>query len=910
MGPASGSGTNRGPRAYKSNAASRPARQTPGRDGWRGVEVPGEGPGIASETGGLDPGDGRGRVSSEKGRYRLVVVESPAKARTLGRYLGDEYRVEASVGHVRDLPKSGLGVDVENGFEPKYVTIQGKGPVLKKLRQAARDASHVLLATDPDREGEAIAYHIAEQLGYPKEDGGRFGRITFNEITRDAVLEALERPGEIDMRRVEAQQARRILDRLVGYGLSPLLWKKITRGLSAGRVQSVAVRLLVERERERRAFRAASFWDLRAHLSAGGRSFTADLVSLDGVPLVVGRDFDPATGELQEGREVVVLDEAGAESLRRRLADLPFAVTSVEEKRSTRKPYPPFTTASLQQEANRKLNLSARRTMRAAQTLYEAGLITYMRTDSVHLSSQAIEAARRTVRERYGERFLSPEPRRYQTRAKLAQEAHEAIRPAGTRMRSAEELKLRGEQRALYELIWKRTLATQMPDARQKHLTVLLQADDALFRATGKILEFEGFFRVYVEGSDDPEGALEDREILLPDIGEGDEPELDELEVVAHETKPPARFTEATLVKELESDGIGRPSTYATIIATILERGYVERSGKQLVPTFIAFAVTALLESHFPDLVDTGFTANMETTLDRIAAGEVDWRSYLESFYRGEEGLEARVASHEGAIDPREASTVVLCDLRPRVRIGRYGPFLEMERDGERLTAPLPEGVAPADLTDAEAVELLERRAEGPEEIGTDPATGKPVYLLTGRYGPYVQLGETGEGGAKPRRASLPNGISLEEVTLEIALKLLALPLALGSHPETGKPVKVGVGRYGPYVVHDGDYRSLAAGEDPLSVSLARALELLAEPKKGRGGQGTKPVRELGPHPSDEGVVALYKGRYGPYVKHGRTNASLPRGMSPEEVTLEEAVELLARKRARARKRKKGGSGG
>jgi len=828
----------------------------------------------------------------------LVVVESPAKASTLEKYLGGGYRVEASVGHVRDLPKSGLGVDTEAGFEPEYVTIEGKGDVLKKLRELAGSSDHVYLATDPDREGEAIAYHVATELGYPREDGGRFRRVVFHEITKDAVVDAFREPGDINMDLVEAQQARRILDRLVGYKLSPLLWKKISRGLSAGRVQSVAVRVLVQRERARRAFRRAEYWDLKAHLSKSGQGFEADLVRLGGDRLAEGRDFDDDTGELIEGRDVIVLEEERADELRDGLAEKPFTVSSIDERTSTRSPYAPFTTSSLQQEANRKLNMTASQTMSVAQRLYEAGHITYMRTDSVNLSEQAIRGVRSRVKGRYGDEYLRSKPRRYQTDSQTAQEAHEAIRPAGAEMKTAKELGLRGRQKALYSLIWKRTMATQMTDARQRHLTVVLEADGAEFRATGKILDFPGFFRAYVEGSDDPQEALADREILLPELEEGETVECRELETVSHETRPPSRFTEASLVKELESAGVGRPSTYAAIISTIQERGYVEKSGKQLVPTWTAFAVTKLLEDHFPDLVDTGFTAKMEDTLDRIASGKADWREYLEHFYAGDEGFEARLAEQEESIDPREASTIHLQDLEPAVRIGRYGPYLEMEEDGDRVTASVPEGVAPADLSNEEAVELLRRKAEGPVELGEHPEKGEPVYLKTGPYGPYVQLGDEGEDGGKPERASLPDEVDFEEVTLEIAVKLLAMPYPLGEHPDDGKPVKVGIGRYGPYVVHEGDFRSLKSGDSVLDVTLERALELLSEPKKGR--RSSRKSRELGEHPDDGKPVKALEGRYGPYVKHGDTNASLPDGTGVEDVSLEEAVELIEEKRAKA----------
>jgi DNA topoisomerase-1 len=811
-------------------------------------------------------------------------------------------------------------VDVEAGFEPEYVTIDGKGPVLKKLRAVAKESADVLLATDPDREGEAIAYHIAEQLGYEK-NGERFRRVRFNEITRRAVLEAVEHAGTLDMGLVEAQQARRILDRLVGFKLSPLLWKKISRGLSAGRVQSVAVRLLVERERERRAFRSAEYWDLMARLASDGHEFKAILISIGEDRIASGRDFDETTGKLKAGREVRLLGSEEAGTLRDRLATVPFQVRSVEQKTSKRSPYPPFTTSTLQQEANRKLNLGARQTMRAAQTLYEAGHITYMRTDSVQISSEAVDAIRRTVKERYGDQFLSDKPRRFQTKSKTAQEAHEAIRPAGTSMRTGKELGLHGREKQLYELIWKRSLACQMAEARQRHLTVLIDADGAVFRATGKVLEFAGFFRAYVEGSDDPRAALEDQEVLLPSLDEGDELDLRELEALSHQTRPPARYTEAALVKALEAEGIGRPSTYAAIISTIQDRGYARREAKQLVPTFTAFAVTQLLEEHFPDLVDLGFTAGMEDSLDEIAEGEIEWRSYLESFYSGEEGFEARVQEHESQIDPRQASTLELADLGAKVRIGRYGPFLELQREGDRLTASIPDEIAPADLSNEEAVALLEKSAQGPQELGTDPGTGKPVYLRTGRFGPYVQLGDEeeapgkgkgkkGKKKAKPPRTSLPKDMEPEDVTLEVALKLLSMPYEVGKHPETGEPVRVGIGRYGPYVVHDGDYRSLKKDDDVLDVSLDRSLELLAEPKRGRRqSAASKPLRELGPHPEDGKPVNVYDGRYGPYVKHDKTNASVPKGEEIDSLSLEAALDLIAKKKARPKRARKKRSG-
>jgi DNA topoisomerase-1 len=503
------------------------------------------------------------------------------------------------------------------------------------------------------------------------------------------------------------------------------------------------------------------------------------------------------------------------------------------------------------------------------------------------------------VKDLYGQEYLSERPRRYRTKTKGAQEAHEAIRPAGTRMRTVDELGLSGLERKLYDLIWKRTVATQMAEARQRHLTIRIVADDAEFRASGKVLVFAGFFRAYVEGSDDPEAALEDQEILLPDVEEGDTLECRDLEAVSHETRPPSRYTEATLVKALESEGIGRPSTYAPIISKIQNRGYCEKSGKQLVPTWTAFAVTHLLEEHFPDLVDVGFTARMEEALDEIARGEIDWRTYLSDFYLGDEGLEARLQEREDAIDPREASTLELQNLRPRVRIGKYGPYLELEIEGERVTASVPEGVAPADLADDAAMKILERKAGGPLEVTQDPETGKPVYLMTGPYGPYVQVGESDQEGGKPKRTSLPEGLEFEDVTPEIARKLASMPYEVGRHPDDDQPVKVGIGRYGPYVVHEGEFRSLKKSDDVLDVSLDRALELLAEPKRGRRRQSKK-LEDLGAHPDDGKPVAVYDGRYGPYVKHDGTNASLPKETDPDDVTLEDALQLLEEKRARS----------
>jgi len=846
-------------------------------------------------------------MSSSKKAKHLVIVESPKKARLLGRYLGDEYDVEASVGHVVDLPKKGLAVDVDNGYEPEFVTVRGKAKLIDQLKKKTRAAEDILIATDPDREGEAIGYHIALKLGYEKDDGRRFRRVRFNEITPAAVREAVREPGELDINQVEAQQARRILDRLVGYGLSPLLWKKISpvdpisrTPLSAGRVQSVAVRLVVDRERERRRFRSGAWWDLAATFARDGQQFEAQLTRVDDVPVVKGSDFDPATGMPKKPDAVKVLGAREVELLKARLEGVQFRVESVESKPVTLRPYPPFTTSTLQQEANRKLNLSVRQTMQVAQRLYEAGHITYMRTDSVQLSGQALGAARRKVETLYGEDYLSAAPRTFKTKSKGAQEAHEAIRPAGTSMQRAAELRLRGVDASLYELIWKRTVATQMADARQLRVSASITGDGVEFRARGNTLEFAGFLRAYVEGSDDPEASLEDREVVLPPLESGDPLETVDVRPESHETRPPARYTDASLVKALEAEGIGRPSTYATIVETIRQRGYVDARDKQLVPTFIAFAVTALLENHFADLVDPGFTSEMEKGLDAIAEGDVDWRAFLEEFYRGAGGFEERLEERSSEIDPRTASTLAdFADLGAELRIGRFGPFLETTGPEEPLRVSIPEDLAPADLTAARAAELLADRERADSPIGKDPDTGLAVYVRTGRFGPFVQLGEQAGDGEKPKRASLPKGMGTEAVSLDVALRLLSLPRDLGAHPTDGEPVRAGIGRYGPYVVHDGDFRSLEKTDDVYSIALDRALELLAQPKGGRRRSQPKPLRSLGAHPSDGQPVQLMEGRYGPYVKHGKLNASLPKDMSPEEIQLEQALELLAARAAR-----------
>ena len=857
--------------------------------------------------------------------HTLVIVESPTKARTIRGFLPKQFRVEASMGHVRDLPNNAseipaahkgekwanLGVNTAKDFEPLYVVPKDKKKVVKELKDALKGADQLLLATDEDREGESISWHLAQLLD-PKVP---VKRMVFHEITKEAISQALENPRELDMELVHAQETRRILDRLVGYTLSPLLWKKVAWGLSAGRVQSVSVRLLVERERARRAFRSGTYWDLKASLAHEQIPFDAKLTHLGGERVANGSDFDESTGAIKVGSKVKLLAEAEARALQQAAMAGRWQVAAVEAKPTVRKPVAPFTTSTLQQEANRKLRLSARDTMRTAQALYERGFITYMRTDSVNLSEQAIKAARSCVTERYGQDYLSPAPRQFTTKSRNAQEAHEAIRPAGEAFRTPGETGLEGRDLALYELIWKRTVASQMADARLTMLSIDLEVADSTFRATGKRIDFPGFFRAYVEGSDDPDAALEGQEVLLPALKVGDAPDCRSVEALSHQTQPPARYSEAALVKMLEKEGIGRPSTYASIIGTIIDRGYATLQANALIPSFTAFAVTALLEEHFPDLVDTGFTARMENTLDEISTGKVRWLPYLEDFYKGEEGLEALVQRREGDIDPGHSRTVALEGLPCVVRIGRFGAYLESRRvgtDGEEelLKATLPQEITPADLDADKAELILRQKSEGPESIGEDPETGEQVYLLFGQYGPYLQLGQASEETPKPKRASLPKGVKPEEMKLEDALGLLRLPRHLGEHPDGGK-VQAGLGRFGPYVVHDKgkgekDYRSIKAEDDVLVIGLTRALELLAQPKRGRGGRTA--LKDLGTPEGANEAIQLFDGPYGLYVKQGKVNASLPEGTTADTLTLEQAVELLAAKAASSPSRSRSGT--
>jgi DNA topoisomerase I len=884
----------------------------------------------------------------------LVIVESPAKAKTLGRFLGTKYRVEASYGHIRDLPESAadvpkeikekdwgrLGVDVDQDFTPYYVVPGDKKKQVAHLKTAVKDASELLLATDPDREGESISWHLAQVLK-PKVP---VRRIVFHEITEEAVREALDHPGEVNENLVRAQESRRILDRLYGYTLSPVLWKKVQTGLSAGRVQSVAVRLIVEREEERRAFHTAEYWDLEAKLKGEGREFVATLAKLNDRRIASGKDFDAQTGELKN-QNVRLLDETATTALVEALrANVPWTVTSVEQKPGVERPAPPFTTSTLTQEASRKLGFATERTMQIAQRLFQGvdggdgmgGLITYHRTDSTTLSDKALQESARVIREMFGAEYYDA-PRRYQTRVKNAQEAHEAIRPTDFRLAPARlEGVLDSDELRIYELIWKRTMASQMVDARVLRTSMEISADApggevAVFAASGKAIEFAGFRRAYVEGSDDPAAELEEQEAILPQARVGDRIHTDNSTPITllntdpkrHETAPPARFTEASLIKELERLGIGRPSTYAPTIATIVRRGYVFRQGKALVPSFTAFAVTKLLRDHFGDFVESDFTAEMEEDLDEISRGEREWIEFLRQFYFGTKKHRGLLpAAEHGA----EKADYPLLDLGAepdtgetvRVRIGRFGPFVQVGEGGPGRTASLPEDIAPADLSVEKALDLVRAKAEGPRTLGLDSATGKNVYVMSGRYGAYVQLGETPEAPPKvrgkkaepvekPKRASLQAGMTESTVTLEEALKLLSLPRVLGLHPDDNEPIVTNFGRFGPYVKHGDEFRSLESEEQVFGISFDAALELLRAPKQSRrrGAAPKKTLREL----TKEGAttIKLLAGRFGPYVTDGNLNASIPKTMNPDAVTYEQAVELLEARRGAAPAPRRGG---
>lgn len=869
---------------------------------------------------------------------KLVIVESPAKARTIKGFLGSDYDVQASIGHVRDLaenkselPKEMQGkwwadysVDIDDNFDPKYVVPKEKQDQVKRLRAALQGADTLVLATDEDREGESISWHLLEVLK-PKK-GVPVKRIAFHEITKEAIQKALDNPRDVDQDLVRAQEARRILDRLYGYTLSPVLWRLGKgRGLSAGRVQSPAVKLIVEREMERRRFRSAAYWDLKAVLEADGSRFDATLQEVGGKRIASGKeDFDSATGELK-AKDRVLLDEARARNLAGVARESkPWTVQSIEEKPEQRRAYAPFMTSTLQQEANRKYGFAADRTMRIAQDLYEGidglgiegGLITYMRTDSVNLSEMAVRQSRDLIAQRYGAEYLPEKPNRYTSKVNNAQEAHEAVRPTdvtSTPEFVGQQLSKLGSRYTdhikLYELIWKRTVASQMKPAELLMTTAKIDvnagSDRLVFSANGKAIKFAGFLRAYVEGSDDPEAALEDQEKVLPRLKKDQQVEARQVEALGHETKPPARYTDATLIKALEDRGIGRPSTYAQIIKTIVDREYVRKGGKELVPTFMAFLVTEVLEKHFTEFADLNFTAEMDRELDAIANGNEDWKKYLREFFMGDgeqPGLKPAVDERktvirrpvfEVGIDPGTELPIV-------VQFGKNGFFLIRGDLETGATASVPEDLAPADLTVAKALELLDQKAAGPQSVGTDPVTGRRL-LLKNRGGYYLEAERTPEeieAKAKPRWVSLPPGIQPAEITQEILDQVCALPKTLGKGA-SGEDVVLKMGKYGAYVEEGVERRTVEDWRAALNLSLDSAKELLSQPKgAARARASAGPIKEFGALEGTAGPVKVMSGRYGPYVTDGTTNATLPKGMDPESVTPEKAVEMIQAKAA------------
>ena len=866
----------------------------------------------------------------------LVIVESPAKAKTIGRFLGKDYQVESSYGHVRDLPQNAkeipskhrsekwarLGVNVDGGFEPLYVVPADKKKHVKRLKDALKSADRLLLATDEDREGESISWHVL-QLLKPKKSVA-VERIVFHEVTPEAISIALTSPRPVNENLVRAQEARRVLDRLYGYSLSPLLWKRIRPGLSAGRVQSVAVRLLVAKERQRIAFVSAQYWNLTAEIETDGGSFKVKLSRVGGERIVDSKSFDPATGELVHKRHY--LEEKSARGLAEAAGKAqPWKIASLDRTPGQQRAAPPFITSTLQQEGNRKLRFTSRRTMSIAQQLYEGielggervGLITYMRTDSVTLASRAVDQARQVIQDAYGADYLPPKPLSYKTKAKRAEEAHEAIRPTDL-SRRPQDVKafLNDEQFRLYELIWKRTIACQMLPARFERTAVEVEVDAGevlTFVARGRRIVFPGFLRAYVEGSDDPKAQLGDQETLLPALEAGQEVESSKVEAEGHKTRPPYRFTEASLVKKLEEEGIGRPSTYASIIGTIQDRGYATKKGNELIPSFTAFCVTSLLEEQFADLVDTRFTALMEDELDEVAAGELAWVSLVSDFYHGADsdpGLSRRVEEGEVTypsiplgVDPETKEEVI-------VKVGRYGPYVRRGEGGRENIASIPDGVAPDELTLEVALELLRVKGSDQEPIATDPVTGRPVTLKSGRFGEYLELGQTEEEQEKkekPRRVSLPKGVSVADLTVEIAEKLIQLPRSLGDHPENGDAITTGLGRYGPFLKRGSEYRNLESWERACDLTREEALEILKQPKPARKRFGAKKtvLKELGEIDGAAGPVQVLDGRYGPYVTDGKTNATVPKGTDPLEVTSEQAKTMLDAKRNAPKKKRR-----
>ena len=830
----------------------------------------------------------------------ILIVESPSKAKTISKYLGGKYEVMACVGHIKDLPKTDLGVDVDNDFAITEEVLDDKKPFMKELRKLAKQTDQIVVATDPDREGEAIAAHIASEV-----DPEKISRVLFTEITKEGIEEGMNEIHAIDTDLVEARTARRIIDRLVGYKVSRVLWSTLKKNmkfvqvsLSAGRVQSAALKIIIERERLRQAFHSALYYDLKAELQAKDDAFDATLIRVDGKRIATGKDFDPNTGNLKNDK-VLLLSKAQADELVKELNKGDFTVSDIEEKIKNSHPKPPFTTSTLQQEAARKLRSSARKTMRTAQRLYERGFITYMRTDSTTLSEEGLNGARNEIMSRFGKEYLPDSPRSYATKVKNAQEAHEAIRPAGVTFSSVDTVRRTIDEDAakLYDLIRKRTLASQMTSAKVKQIAVTIENQKSEFRANGKVILFPGYMAAYVESTDKRSGVTEDQETILPDIEKGQTLVCNTLTAEEHATKSPARFTEASLVKELEARGIGRPSTFASIIDIIVKRTYVQRDRGKLTPTFLGLAVTQLLENHFTTLVDSEFTANMEDDLDAISRGEVDAVPFMKAFYFGSVDLKGLENMLEDKVDIGKACSVQLDhDGGPiEVRVGQYGPFVQQ---GE-VRKSIPADVFLGDLNVDKALEILNQEINEDRELGKDDESGEIVLLKNGPYGPYVQLGETS------KRKGIPKGTSPVEVDLEMALKLLSLPRILGKHPETGEDVKADYGRFGPYVTAGkGKNGTIPPTISPLTIELNEALELI----KNRNA-GPQALRTLGDHPTTGESLVIKSGRYGPYITDGKVNASLPRNTDHETMTLDDGVALIDKKRAappRKKKRKTG----
>ena len=828
-------------------------------------------------------------------KKKLVIVESPTKARTISRFLSGDYVVESCMGHIRDLPESAkyipqeykqkpwgtLGVNVDDNFQPIYCVPPSKTEVVKNLKTKLSQAQELILATDEDREGESISWHLIQILK-PKVP---VKRMVFHEITKDAIGKALKNFRKINSRLVQAQEARRVLDRLVGYTISPLLWKKILGGLSAGRVQSLAVKLISNREIERIEFQKAGYWSLEATLlshSKKKQTFTAQLKSIKSKQIVTGKDFDK-TGKIKN-KGLLHLKEKDTTNLVKSIKGQPFTVNTVKQTPRSRAPAPPFITSTLQQAANRQLNMSARQAMSTAQKLYENGLITYMRTDSLTLSNEALKSTRFAIKKLYGQKELPEKPRFYKTKSKSAQEAHEAIRPAGTPFKTPEQTHLKGAELQLYRLIWNRTLASQMKNCEQMSLSASLTCKDTLWTASGTVILSPGFYRIYQE-----EGGK--REPPLPPLSKGEKLKCEKLSPLSHETQPPPRYNEASLIQKLEKEGVGRPSTYAPIISTIQNRGYVQKANKTLAPTFTALVVTNFLSEHFPDYVDMKFTSEMEKTLDDIASGKINHTKYLTSIYKGKKGLKKQVEKQETSLNGKDSRTLTLKPFKGiRFHVGRFGAYISQKEKKGEIKASLPTDIFPSDLSFEKISNLIQAKKTEDKSFGIHPNTKEKIFIKTGRYGPYLEMEKS------KKRSAIPSFLSQSELTLPQAVQLLELPKTLGKHPKTKKEIKKSIGRYGPYIVHEGDFRSVPADTSFLTLSLKEAVQILAQPKKKKKGASSRTLKALREFKKGEDTIQVFSGRYGPYIKFQKRNISLPADLQPETLTLESALEVIEKK--------------